>query len=1019
MDLHWLLICAFLVFLMQAGFLCLETGKTRNKNSFNVAAKNIADFILAASIFWLFGFALMFGDTWYGFIGFSGFVYGDDVSPDKIGFFLYQMMFCGTAATLMSGAVAERMSFNGYLIITAMLCAFIYPIVGHWSWASIYNESNIGWLESFGFVDFAGSTVVHSVGGWVALAAIITIGPRLGRFNPARKPPTGSNLTMSVLGIFLIWLGWFGFNGGSTLAFSPGVPSIILNTVIAALFGGLSSTVYFYTINRYSDITSTLNGVLAGLVAITASANAVSAHEAAIIGLIGSVLMLVGCHVMEKWKIDDVLSVVPVHLFAGIWGTLAVSLFADMSVLGTGLSRLEQFGVQLFGVTFIGAYSFFVALLALGLINLKVPLRVSRRSEIIGMNIIEHKAYTELHDLLNTMKAQASSDGFERPVPVEPFTEVGQIAQRYNRVINRVKDEMSMRDQAIDNFKASEQRKSAILNASMDCIISISDHADIIEFNPAAERIFGVDKRMVLTEDFIDFFVLPEDKKTFRYSIKNQFSASKGLLLNRRNSITLQRYGGDKFPAEVTVTRAELPQASGNEFTLYIRDITRQRKLQSKLQNLAYRDPLTNLYNRTYFLQALRTELATGVENNLGVSVLFLDLDRFKIINDTLGHQAGDQLLIEVSKRLVNETRDDDIVARWGGDEFVILVYGDLNETKLEIIALKILNAMRKPIQLNGRELKIPTSIGISLSMQEIEPERLIQQADIAMYFAKEAGRDTYKLFQSEMATKASKHFDQEQALRRAIKNKNELTMVYQPKVDISGRVVGLEALVRWQQEDGSFFPPDEFIPIAEETNLIMPLDAHIFEMVCQQIIHWRTLNIDVPPIAINVSGKNLLTGNVVAFVEETLQQYNIKGEQIELEVTEGVLIYDFERCRKVLSELKNLNIKIAIDDFGTGYSSLSYLKSLPIDILKIDRCFVDECATSQEDGKICETVISLATTLKLTTVAEGVETAEQAASLDSMGCDIYQGYYFSRPLIPEKIEDMLRSGGKIEVDLN
>lgn len=1018
MDLQWLMFCAFLVFLMQAGFLCLETGKTRSKNSFNVAAKNITDFILAACIFWLFGFALMFGDSWNGLIGLSGFVYGDSVSPENIGFFLFQLMFCGTAATLMSGAVAERMSFNGYLIATAMLCMLIYPIVGHWSWASIYNADNQGWLESFGFVDFAGSTVVHSVGGWVALAAVITVGPRLGRFNTTRKPPTGSNLTLSVLGTFLIWLGWFGFNGGSTLALTNEVPSIVLNTMIAALFGGVCSTTYFYIVNRYTDIVSTLNGVLAGLVAITASAHSVSPLEASLIGAIGGMLMLFGCFLMDKWRIDDVLSVVPVHLFAGIWGTLAVALFADLSILGTGLSRIEQFGVQLFGVFCVGMYSFFVALVALKLISYKVKLRVSHRSEIIGMNITEHNAYTELHDLLHTMKAQARSDGFEKAVPVEPFTEVGQIAQRYNRVINRVKDEMSRRDQAIDNFKASEQRKSAILNASMDCIISISAQANIIEFNPAAARIFGVDKRTILTQDFIDFFVLPQDKQTFRNSLKHQFTASKGLLLNRRNSINLQRYDGHQFPSEVAITTAELYHAGEKEFTLYIRDITRQRKLQSKLQHLAYRDPLTGLYNRTYFLQVLSTQLNSGIQDGKSVGVFFLDLDRFKKVNDTLGHQAGDQLLLEVSKRLLSVTRDDDIIARWGGDEFVILVTGELNEGQLTKIGLKVLDAMRVPVDLNGRELKIPTSIGISVTHHTIEAQQLIQQADIAMYFAKEAGRDTYKLFEPEMATRANKHFDQEIALRRALSNKNELTMMYQPKVNVTGTVVGLEALVRWQQEDGSFYPPAEFIPIAEETNLIIPLDEHIFEMVCQQITQWKEANIDVPPVAINVSGKNLLSGNIVAFVTNMLNNYGIKGEQIELEVTEGVLIYDIERCREVLLALHELNIKIAIDDFGTGYSSLSYLKSLPVDILKIDRCFVDECATSEEDGKICETVISLAATLNLITVAEGVETAQQVASLDSMGCDVYQGYYFSRPLSADKMSEILSQGCKLEVSL-
>ena len=315
---------------------------------------------------------------------------------------------------------------------------------------------------------------------------------------------------------------------------------------------------------------------------------------------------------------------------------------------------------------------------------------------------------------------------------------------------------------------------------------------------------------------------------------------------------------------------------------------------------------------------------------------------------------------------------------------------------------------MREPVQLIGRELKIPTSIGIAYTATPIEANTLIQHADIAMYFAKEAGRDTFRIFEPEMALRAHRNFDHEQALRRALSNKSEMTMVYQPKVNQHGVIVGLEALVRWQRQDGSFFSPAEFIPIAEETNLIIPLDEHIFDLVCQQITAWRNRNMRIPPVAINISGKNLLSGTLVQYVKSTLAEYQLDGTSIEIEVTEGVLIDDIERCCQVLSELRELNIRIAIDDFGTGYSSLSYLKSLPVDILKIDKSFVDECAASQEDSKICSTVISLADGLKLDTVAEGVENEAQFEFLRRLGCHVYQGYYFYRPQSAAQIEALL-----------
>lgn len=989
---------------MQAGFLCLETGKVRSKNSINVAAKNLSDFIFSSIIFWIFGFAVMFGHSDTGYFGTTEFFFGANNSPWEYSFFLFQMMFCGTTATLVSGAVAERMTFRGYLLITVVLCTLIYPFVGHWAWASLFDVNNKGWLEQIGFIDFAGSTVVHSVGGWVSLAAILILGTRIGRFDNTAAFPAGSNLPLSVLGTLLIWFGWFGFNGGSTLALTDQVPMILVNTCLAASFGGLSASVIFAYSHRYMDVSFMLNGVIAGLVAITASANAVTPASAAVIGSIAGLVMSSGEKLLIRLKIDDALGVVPAHLFAGIWGTLAVALFHQAIPLLSN-AFWQQLWSQSIGILATGIFSFVFSWLALYLINKIIPLRVTAHEEYLGMNITEHNAKTELLDLLNSMDKQEKQANFSQPVPEEPFTEVGQIARQYNRVIERVQYEMTERDAALNDFKSSEKRKSAILNSSMDSIVTITLQGKIIEFNPAAERTFGCLQTKVIEQNFIDLFVLAEDREKVAQSLKSKFVDSQGLLINRRNTINLRRATDDEFPAEITITGTTFGSAVSNEFTLHIRDVTRQRRLQQKLRELAYSDPLTGLYNRTYFLDALQVALRRIQSSSDTVSVFFLDLDRFKKINDTLGHQAGDELLLEVAARLVNVTREDDTIARWGGDEFVILMVGPHDENSIVISATKILQVMREAVNLAGRELKIPTSIGISITNDANRlPMTLIQQADIAMYQAKQAGRDNFKLFEDSMAKEASEQFNFEQTLRQAIQADQDFFILYQPKVNKQRQLIGLEALVRLQSVTGEYYSPASFIPVAEESGQIIVLEELILRLVFKQLSLWHAQYDQVPRVSINLSGKHLLSDTFLIFLNECMSSHGIAGEWIEFEVTESVFLSDIDRCISVLSALRALNIAIAIDDFGTGYSSLNYLKTLPVDVLKIDRTFVIECAEQKEDAKICSTIIELASTLGLTTVAEGVETEAQFNFLKQQGCQEYQGYYFYRPQTAEQV---------------
>ncbi len=381
LDNFWVIISAILVFLMQPGFMCLESGLTRPKNSINVAIKNLADFVFSVMGFWVVGFGLMFGVSSSGIIGTGGFIPEFGNNFPLISFFLFQTMFCGTATTIFSGAVAERMKFTSYLAVAVLLSVFIYPLFGHWAWNGIDKGTLTGWLGAGGFVDFAGSTVVHSVGGWLALAILIVIGPRKGRFSDGKPIDIcGSNLPLSVLGTLLLWIGWIGFNGGSTLAMDYRVPGIIVNTVMAAAAGSAFCLLIGYMFNRIFKVSFLINGSLGGLVAITACCHCVSLFESVLIGTIAGAICLIVEQLLLHYGIDDAVSAVPIHLGCGIWGTLAVGIF----------SAGHSFMVQLLGVVAYAVPCFFSALILFLILKATMGIRVDEEEEMGGLDMGEH-----------------------------------------------------------------------------------------------------------------------------------------------------------------------------------------------------------------------------------------------------------------------------------------------------------------------------------------------------------------------------------------------------------------------------------------------------------------------------------------------------------------------------------------------------------------------------------------------------------------------------------------------------
>ena len=1007
LNIAWILLCAFLVFIMQAGFLCLETGLVRAKNSINVAIKNVIDLCLSGIVFWLFGYALMFGESQNGWLGRNDFLFDSSHSLWLMSFFIFQLMFCSTSATIVSGAVAERMRFFAYCLTTLTMSALVYPIAGHWAWGGAVQGQPQGWLAQLGFIDFAGSTVVHSVGGWVSLAAVLLLGPRTGRFNHSRSfPMQGSNLPLSALGVFLLWFGWFGFNGGSTLALNEKVPLILLNTFLAGVCGGVAATLYSYARLGYLAVPDLLNGIIGGLVGITASCHIQLPALALFIGGIAGLIVVAGSWWLDRWRIDDAVGAISAHLFAGVWGTLAVALFAPESAFTITGQRGQQLLVQALGIVAIGVYAFAISFALLWLINRVYRLRVDAQAEQMGLNVAEHAASTEIIDLLIEMDDHRRRGDFSHPVRVEPHTEVGQIALQYNHVLQRVNEEISKREDVLRALTVSETRKSAILDAVLDCIVTIDRFGNILEFNPAAARTFGCSRRGAVGANLGRLLIMDEHREEFTQALQAGFVGEGRFVINKRTQTSLQRVDHEVFPAELSISRVR----SGRqlEYIVHIRDVTRQRDIQRRLHHLAHYDQLTSLSNRNHFRQGLTYYLMA--ETPRQAAVLFLDLDRFKTINDTLGHAAGDQLLREVAARLRQSTRGDDLLARWGGDEFVIALFGIGNPQDLAHKAQQYIDALAQPYDLDGKAVHAPTSIGVAAYPDGGDnADALIHHADLALYQAKSAGRNNYQFFTPELAHQLSERFDYENELRDAIQHE-EFELYYQPQLDIAtGALIGAETLLRWRHPHKGLVQPDVFVPILEESGLINPIGEWVIRSACRQSQSWRNQGLPALRIAVNVSGRQFLQAGFADTVARILVEEQMEPTCIALEITETVLARDTQQCIETLQELHNLGLEIAVDDFGTGYSSLSYLKRFPIDTIKIDRSFVIECDVNTEDAAICAAIISLGRSLGLKTLAEGVEKQSQLDFLREEGCEAYQGYLFSPPVPATAMADWLR----------
>lgn len=485
-----------------------------------------------------------------------------------------------------------------------------------------------------------------------------------------------------------------------------------------------------------------------------------------------------------------------------------------------------------------------------------------------------------------------------------------------------------------------------------------------------------------------------------------------GEIWNRKKS-------GEAYYEWLTIVAIKDVDGKPCNYVSVFRDITEIREKDEHILHMAYHDPLTNLPNRLLFHDRLQQALSFAHRHPRIIAIMFIDLDRFKIINDTLGHNIGDILLQSVASRLKDAVRQNDTVSRLGGDEFIILLSEIEKVQDAALVAQKILHLLSTSFVVHGHELNITASIGISIYPDDgNDVQTLMKKADTAMYHAKEQGKNAYQFYKENMNTMLFERILLENNLHRAIE-RNEFLLYYQPKIDTtSWKICGVEVLLRWQHSEMGLVGPSRFIPIAEETNLIIPIGEWVLRAACTQCMLWNKEGLPLLSVAVNLSGRQLKHQNLLETIRKILEETGFNPEYLELELTESVIMHQAEKITETLHKLKAMGIKISIDDFGTGYSSLSYLKRFPIDKLKIDQSFVRDVTTDADDSAIVTAIIAIAQSLKLKIVAEGVETADQLAFLKSMQCDEVQGFYFSRPLSTDETTCLLRENQGFKVSL-
>lgn len=567
------------------------------------------------------------------------------------------------------------------------------------------------------------------------------------------------------------------------------------------------------------------------------------------------------------------------------------------------------------------------------------------------------------------------------------------------RLLPRGEDEVLLvvRDITLRKQMEDQLRLSAKVFESSNEAILISDRKNrIISVNHRFEEITGFLAEDVLGHEATILGANSEEHISFYrnlHAILQEQGSWQGEASDRRKS-------GETYPVWLSISLVRDAQGNPEYHIASFSDITERKQQEARIEHLAFHDLLTGLPNRRLLTDRIQVAIAQAAREANGIALLFIDLDRFKNINDSLGHQVGDQLLRMVGERLKAWVRSGDTVSRVGGDEFIVLCPNCDSPADASSLGEKLLEAVAKPYRISDTELVITASIGIALYPDNgTDANSLIGNADVAMYLAKENDRNNYQFYSPELNARNLERLQMELRLRHALEE-GEFLLYFQPQIDAkSGKIVGAEALIRWLEPELGLIPPGRFIPLAEETGQIQAIGEWVLQQACRHLKKWKQMGLPELPIAINLSARQFKQSSFVDTISQTLGDYKIPPHLLELELTESMLMKDVPQTTAKLNQLKRMGFRISIDDFGTGFSSLNYLRHFPLDVLKIDQSFVRELFDEGAALAIIESIIALARSLGMRTVAEGVETAEQRTILESRGCDILQGYLLSRPL--------------------
>jgi diguanylate cyclase (GGDEF)-like protein/PAS domain S-box-containing protein len=578
------------------------------------------------------------------------------------------------------------------------------------------------------------------------------------------------------------------------------------------------------------------------------------------------------------------------------------------------------------------------------------------------------------------------------------------VRKDFARAYQTLTAEVEERKAAERALRASEERFRSLVQNSSDVISIVDADGGVRYHSESVRRVLGYDPAELVDGDPLSL-VHPDDRERV-----GRFVAEAALRPGVTAAETWRvRHRDGTWLHSETVAANLLEDPNVRGLVLNTRDVSDRKELEAQLVHQAFHDGLTGLANRTLFTERVEHALAGSAPGDL--AVLFIDLDDFKHVNDSLGHAAGDQLLVAAARRLQGCLRPTDVAARLGGDEFAVLLDRVTDAEAAATVAGRVLDTLHQPFGLNGRTIPIKASLGVATGRPGAdEADELLRNADVAMYAAKAGGKDRYELFRPDMHEDMLQRLELEAELRH-VADRDQLVLHYQPIIElVSGRITRVEALVRWDHPAKGLLPPPAFIPLAEEQGLIGPIGNWVLLQACLQARRWHDQFPDAPPLSVhvNLSGRQLEEQRLVGEVAQALETSRLSPRQLTLEITESVLVSDVEAMSSRLRELKGLGVLLAIDDFGTGYSSLSYLRRFPIDMLKIDKAFVDGIGKGREDTALAHAIVKLSHTLQLHTVAEGIEQAEQAAHLASLGCQDGQGFLFARPLSPEAMTELL-----------